>query len=351
VLFSKRHDVAQIELAFLLSSQSRNVGDVPPIICPAELRREQQKSYEQTSLVESFGLGLRIDIMNAAVCRRHQKHATADGREHRRHGQREPDRVCPTASGADDALSTRAGRLTERLDAVRLDSAEEHAPRGTSLIPRARERRGDFVMSAMVGGYPRVRAWLCFVFATAVLVGAAAQARERTASKRDSCADLASLAFEGNTTITAATVVSSGTLVTPAGQTLTNLPSFCRAQGVSRPSSDSHIYFEVWLPTDTWNSKFLSSGEGGYVGALNYTRLGLDGGLDELLRRGYATASTDTGHVASDAWWAVGHPERIVDYLYRAKHLVTVAAKALVKAYYGRPATHSYFNSCSNGGR
>jgi feruloyl esterase len=77
----------------------------------------------------------------------------------------------------------------------------------------------------------------------------------------------------------------------------------------------------------------------------------LDGGLDELIRRGYATASTDTGHVSTDTWWAVGHPERAKDYLYRAKHLVTVAAKGLIKAYYGRPARHSYFNSCSNGGR
>jgi feruloyl esterase len=105
------------------------------------------------------------------------------------------------------------------------------------------------------------------------------------------------------------------------------------------------------LPTRTWNRKFLSSGEGGYAGALNYTRLGLDGGLDELLRRGYATASTDTGHVASDMWWAIGHPQRAIDYLYRSKHLVTVAAKGLIRAFYGRPPSHSYFNSCSNGGR
>ncbi len=207
-------------------------------------------------------------------------------------------------------------------------------------------------MGTIVIGRPGILALLSVGCAAVVLMGSpAAQARDRDAGRPVSCSGLTSLTFEGNTSITAATVVTSGTLVTPAGQTLTNLPSFCRAQGVSRPSSDSNIYFEVWLPTDTWNGKFLSSGEGGYVGALNYTRLGLDGGLDELLRRGYATTSTDTGHLASDPWWAVGHPERIVDYLYRAKHLVTVAAKGLVKAYYGRPATHSYFNSCSNGGR
>ena len=171
------------------------------------------------------------------------------------------------------------------------------------------------------------------------------------------CTSATKLTFEGNTTITAATLVTSGTLTTLAGNpdgtnlTLTGLPPFCRIQGLSKPSADSSIYFEVWLPKSTWNGKFLSSGEGGYVGALNYTRLGLDGGLDELLRRGYATASTDTGHRAADTYWAIGHPEKAVDYLYRAKHLVTVAAKSLIVAYYGKPPTHSYFNSCSNGGR
>src|SRR5262249_5075815 len=78
---------------------------------------------------------------------------------------------------------------------------------------------------------------------------------------------------------------------------------------------------------------------------------GLDGTLEEIVKLGYATASTDTGHVASDTWWAIGHPDRAIDYLYRAKHLVTVAAKALIKAFYGRAQSYSYFKSCSNGGR
>jgi hypothetical protein len=165
------------------------------------------------------------------------------------------------------------------------------------------------------------------------------------------CGALVGLTFEGNTTVTAATMVTSGTLTTPSNQIVTNLPAFCRVQGLSKPSADSSIYYEVWLPRD-WNGRFLSSGEGGYAGSLNYTRaVGLDGGLDEIVRRGYATASTDTGHSASDPNWAIGHPERATDYLYRAKHLVTVAAKGLTRAHYGRPPSYSYFNSCSNGGR
>src|SRR5262249_24820611 len=70
----------------------------------------------------------------------------------------------------------------------------------------------------------------------------------------------------------------------------------------------------------------------------------------EALRRGYATASTDTGHLSSDRGGGIGHPEKAVDYLYRAKHVTTVAAKAIVTRDYGHAASQSYFSSCSDGG-
>jgi hypothetical protein len=150
----------------------------------------------------------------------------------------------------------------------------------------------------------------------ATVVSVAGQEGARSAGPKVECADLIKLTFEGNTTITTATSVPAGAFVTPAGQTLAGLPAFCRVVGVSRPTGDSNINFEVWLPTSSWNGKFLSSGEGGYAGTLNYTRSGLDGGMDDLIRRGYATASTDTGHVASDNSWAIGHPEKVIDYAY-----------------------------------
>jgi len=128
-------------------------------------------------------------------------------------------------------------------------------------------------------------------------------------------------------------------------QPLTDVPAFCRVQGVSKPSTDSNILFEAWLPASTWNGKFLSAGEGGYVGTIGYAAIALN------LQKGYATVSTDTGHLASDTFWAIGHPQRAKDYLYRAKHLVTVATKGLIRAYYGRSASRNYFQSCSNGGR
>jgi feruloyl esterase len=165
------------------------------------------------------------------------------------------------------------------------------------------------------------------------------------------CPDLAKLTFEGNTSIAKAELVSDGSFTTPTGQKISDLPEFCRVVGVSKPTADSNINFEVWLPTKTWNGKFLSVGEGGFAGTINYTRLGLDGFLDENVKRGYVTASTDTGHLASDEFWALGHRERLIDFGYRAKHLVTVAAKGLIAALYGKGPDFSYHNSCSTGGR
>ena len=186
---------------------------------------------------------------------------------------------------------------------------------------------------------------------SAIAVGFGPKPAAAATSPGVPCRDLARLTFEGGTSVTAAVTVSGGMLTTPANQILNHLPEFCRVIGVSTPTGDSRITFEVWLPVTGWNGKFLSAGEGGFAGVLSYTRGGLDGGLDELLRRGYVTASTDTGHVSADQFWAVGHPERVVDYAYRAKHLVTVAAKGLIAAFYGKAPDFSYFNSCSNGGR
>ena len=188
----------------------------------------------------------------------------------------------------------------------------------------------------------------------ACVMGVSAQVPEKVMPAKGQpldCPALKGRVFD-DTTIVESTLVTTGTLTVSDTVTIPRLPSFCRVQGVSRPSADSDIRFEVWLPdASVWNRKFLSTGEGGFAGQPNYGRSGKDGAMDEILRRGYATASTDTGHVASDTWWAIGHPERITDYLYRAKHVTTVAAKAIIANYYGQAPSRSYFSSCSNGGR
>ncbi len=115
----------------------------------------------------------------------------------------------------------------------------------------------------------------------------------------------------------------------------------CKVEGVV----GSEIRFEVLLPDD-WNGKFLMGGGGGFAGSLgNQGRFSVN--------RGYATASTDTGHQGSGirARWAYGRPERRINYGYLGVHRTTETAKAIVRAYYGRDAEYSYFYGCSNGGR
>jgi feruloyl esterase len=125
------------------------------------------------------------------------------------------------------------------------------------------------------------------------------------------------------------------------------LASFCRVQAVARPSTDSDIKIEVWLPASGWNGKFQGQGNGGFAGEIDYHLLG------RAISEGYATAGTDTGHAASgtDAKWALGHREKTVDFGYRAIHEMTQVGQAMTKAFYGERPQHSYFASCSNGGR
>ena len=162
-----------------------------------------------------------------------------------------------------------------------------------------------------------------------------------------------------NTTITLARTVDAGAFkppdaargggAGPATQPFNALPSFCRVSATLAPSSDSDIKMEVWLPTMGWNGKFLGIGNGGWAGSIVYSAPTL--GLAEGLRRGYAVASTDTGHVGADASFSLNHPEKLIDFAYRAVHEMTVRAKSIVTAHYGTAPRLSYWFGCSGGGR
>ena len=124
------------------------------------------------------------------------------------------------------------------------------------------------------------------------------------------------------------------------------LPAFCRVAATLTPSSDSDIRIEVWLPDSaSWNGKFQAVGNGGWAGTIAYPAMAT------ALAAGYATTSTDTGHIGNTASFAIGHPEKVVDVGYRAVHEMTVQAKAVVNAYYNSAPKYSYFNGCSLGGR
>lgn len=170
-----------------------------------------------------------------------------------------------------------------------------------------------------------------------------------------SCEQLAQLALP-NTKITSAQTVAAGAFAPPASMApwlagdpsfYKRLPTFCRVTADAKPTADSDIKIEVWMPAGGWNGKFRGQGNGGFAGEIDYRTLAL------AIVQGYASAATDTGHAAggTDATWALGHPEKIVDFAHRAIHEMTVVGKAAVKAFYGDAPQHSYFANCSNGGR
>ena len=132
-----------------------------------------------------------------------------------------------------------------------------------------------------------------------------------------------------------------------AATPLANIPAHCRVLLDLTPTSDSLIKMELWLPITNWNGKFMGVGNGGFAGSIQ----GRTGDMPQALRLGYATAGTDTGHQETGGAWAIGHPEKLVDFAYRATHEMTVKSKQLVKEYYDRNPRYSYFKGCSTGGR
>ena len=170
------------------------------------------------------------------------------------------------------------------------------------------------------------------------------------------CASLAALKLP-HTDITLAESVAAGAFRLPRGAaegppgappaSYAGMPAFCRVAGTIRPTPDSDIRFEVWLPASNWNGKFVGVGNGVWAGAITYFS------MVEPLSMGYATAATDDGHQGDplDASFAAHHPQKLIDFGFRAPHEMTVAAKTVIAAFYGQKATRSLFASCSTGGR
>ncbi len=194
-----------------------------------------------------------------------------------------------------------------------------------------------------------------FVVAAMTVVLTTAAFGQRAPAKPESCERLARVALQDAKIMLAQRVAAGGfTPMSPVAPWMAMdaslykaLPAFCRVTIEARPSADSDIKIEVWLPDSGWNGKFQGRGNGGFAGEIDYHALAL------ALHEGYATAATDTGHAAggTDARWALGHPEKITDFGYRAIHEMTQKAKTIIKAFYGNHLQHSYFASCSNGGR
>ena len=160
----------------------------------------------------------------------------------------------------------------------------------------------------------------------------------------ESCSALNNLNI-ADTRITLTEIVNRDSFTVPGTDNVIQAPAFCRLVGVTTPA----VNFEVWLPLSGWNGNYQSVGNGGMAGTISYASMA------NALRRGYATASTDTGHEAGpisfDASWASGRPDLIEDFGHRALHLTTVNAKQVTEAFYRAPPDYSYYVGCSKGGQ
>lgn len=169
-----------------------------------------------------------------------------------------------------------------------------------------------------------------------------------TGSAAATCDQLASLTLP-SAVVTKAESVQRGEFTPPDNDPpLSPLPAFCRVRLTATPTEDSDIHIEVWMPQSGWTGRLLGTGGGGYAGSIAY------GSLVSGLRSGYAVVSSDMGTAPPSgnkgAPHLIGHPERWSDFGWRSTHLMTVLAKSIVDAFYGRVPDHSYFSGCSTGG-
>lgn len=207
-------------------------------------------------------------------------------------------------------------------------------------------RRRDFYLLL---GFIRRSKFVCIgsIAFASLLIGAGLPAGPAAAA---TCASLTALSQPGSVLIAAAVPFPGGSFTGPDGNVYENVPPFCKVSAVLRPTPDSLINVEVWMPNPGWTGRFEGTGNGGYAGTI---ALAVPAMIEGLMR-GTAVAGTDMGTAPSsnnDGDALVGHPEKWIDFGYRSTHLMTVLGKQLVQAYYGQPARFSYFNGCSTGGQ
>jgi hypothetical protein len=195
------------------------------------------------------------------------------------------------------------------------------------------------------GSNKKMKPYLIKLFVVCLALAAAPAVSAAT------CESLANLKLTKTTIISARSVAIGAFTMPPdtppsreAFDIYKILPAFCRVQGIIQPSNESHIGFEVWLPASGWNGKYVGAGNGSFHGLINYDRLA------DAVHAGYATSSTDVGHKDDETNW-MDHPEKVIDWGYRAVHETAEKSKLIIRAFYGESPKQSYFNSCSNGGR
>lgn len=176
---------------------------------------------------------------------------------------------------------------------------------------------------------PRLLACLALVLACAAPARAATLA---PVAPVRTCADLAA------TDLAAATGAPTTISTTAAdGQ--------CVVTGTIAPA----IRFEVRLPLAGWTRRLLQTGCGGLCGSLRINPEKAEG-CAPVTDGTIVLASSDMGHQGNAMGWGED-PQKRIDFAHRGMHVTTLAAKLLIRAFYGQPQRYAYFSGCSDGGR
>ena len=180
--------------------------------------------------------------------------------------------------------------------------------------------------------------------------GSALLAAAHLGVAQNNCDALKNLTLDGEEIVSAKWVEAGTTQVqlgTPPKSVTVPVKRHCEITAVSRPTTDSVINFTLWLPPpEDWNGKYLQLGSGGWGGTIPASE------LIEPLARGYAVAATDDGHHNQDPLgavtpnWATGHPEKVIDFGYRAVHETATQSKTTLQRYFNKPASRAYFKGC-----
>jgi hypothetical protein len=182
------------------------------------------------------------------------------------------------------------------------------------------------------------------VVGSVMLAGCCAGWGQATDLAGGRCAALAQLKLDGAVVVSSA-VVPAGAPMDGVDLKSTALPSICRVRVTDKPSADSETLTEVWLPMAGWNGRLNGIGNGGFAGNIYYDQMAA------MVMLGLAASGTDAGHEGMTGDFALGHPEKVKDFGWRAVHDTAVISKALVQAFYGKTPSKSYFMGCSDGGR
>jgi feruloyl esterase len=186
------------------------------------------------------------------------------------------------------------------------------------------------------------------------LLAGTALAPARAAAAPASCESLAAASVAAtipDTQIATAQTLGAGSFTPPGGGSPVTLAApVCRVVGVVSTQPGEQVGIEVWLPLSGWNGRFEGLGSGGFGGSINYSALA------DAAGRGFAAANTDTGHTGGTvgaigqalSW--VQNPVTLRDWGHTSIHLMTLSARAILRAFYGQDAAYAYYDGCSTGG-